>query len=137
MSKLEIFRDFLLHEGYRPQAHDDFLSFRHEGAYFLLPADDSDPTFFQVVLPNFWRFGTPAEAKAVRDTAAAITGSLKAVKVIAGPENVNASFETVLTDPDAFGEVFGRALQSLQFARMQFCAVMHARSSAELGEDGV
>jgi hypothetical protein len=128
MTKLETFRKFLADQGYRPQLHDDYVLFQHEGGKYLIPLDDNDPKFFRIVFPNFWQHDTPEAHRSVLETAAAVTGSMKLVKVFPSGNDTVASVEFVLPDENAFREVFPRALTTLQIACREFCAAMTMRS---------
>lgn len=125
MTKLDLFRAFLTKQGFRPQIHDDYVAFKHEAGTYVLPLDDADPNYFRIVFPNFWSFQTPSERQRVLETAAVVTGMIKAVKVFPGPNDTIASVEMLLPDEDAFRTFFPRALLMLQAAVREFCTAMH------------
>lgn len=129
MTRLDTFRGMLTAAGYRPRVHDDYITFQHEGGNYLLPLDDADPQFFRIVFPNFWHFDTEAERTRVLETAATVTGMVKAVKIFPGPNDTIASIDLLLPNADAFDQVFPRALLMLQSACREFAGAMHMRSA--------
>lgn len=127
MNKLDTFRKFLTENGYRPTVRDDYMTFQHEGGQYVLPIDTDDPHYFRIVFPNFWHFDTPAERTRVLETAATITGMVKAVKIFPGPNDTIASIDMLLPNEETFCEFFPRALLMLQHACHEFARAMHAR----------
>lgn len=129
MSKLQSYRDYLAREGYRPEAHDDFVSFRHEGGTFVLPAEDQDPTYFRLVFPNFWKVHSPEEKARAQAAACDVSATLKGVKVFPLGEGISATVELFLPSADTWPAVFARSLHVLQLAAQRFCATMAAAAA--------
>lgn len=129
MSKLQAYRDYLTRQGYRPEARDDYVCFRHEGGTFILPAEDQDPTYFRLVFPNFWPITSPEERTLANATACDVTASLKGVKVFPLGDSVSATIELFLPNTDAWQSVFVRSVQVLQLAVRRFCTGMTAAAA--------
>lgn len=130
MSKLDCYRDYLHAQGFHPQAHDDFVSFRHEGGTYVLSLED-DQSFLRLVFPNFWPIGSPEERSAVLESAAAVNSATRVVKVFPFGADTQASVEVLLPSPDAFRDVFPQALQMLKLgAERFFMAMALARAGA-------
>jgi hypothetical protein len=126
MSKLQTYRDYLTKQGYCPQAHDDYVAFNYQGGTYLLPAEDQDPTYFRLILPNFWPIASEQERTRANAAACDVTASLKGVKVFPLGNAISATVEIFLPHQDAWTEVFARALHVLQLGAHSFCATMAA-----------
>jgi hypothetical protein len=124
MTKLETYRDYLIGEGYHPSMHDDFLTFRHEGSTFVIPADEEDPGYFRILLPNIWRAPDEGLLGPAFVAASLVTANLKGAKVFVIGSSTSVSIEFFLPDPDAFRSVFGRSLGAMQAAARDFGVAM-------------
>jgi len=126
MNKLQSYRDYLTRQGYRPEAHDDFVCFRHEGGTYLMPVEDRDPTYFRVIYPNFWTIDSDDERARANAAACDVTAALKGVKVFPLGNQISAAVELFLPSDDAWPALFGRVLHALQLAAHRFAAAMTA-----------
>ena len=124
MNKLQMPKTVLTEQGYRAKPHDDYVAFQYEGGNYILPIDDADPTFFQIVFPNFRRISSAAELARAHEAAATVNSTVKTVKIfpVGGADGgqTMAVVDLRLTDPQAFGQLLGPALLSLRIACQQF-----------------
>lgn len=125
MTKLDDYHRFLTEEGFRPQMDGkDFLSFRHDGGTYVIPAEEKDSEYFRMLFPNFWSIDSPDERARALAAASEVTASIKAAKVFVLGDDTMAAIELFLPRPEDFRAVFPRALHVLKLASDRFAASM-------------
>lgn len=126
MEKLELYREFLDREGYRPQVDKDGdILFKFEGGNYLLFVNKDDPEFFQLVFPGFWEIDDGEELARALVAASHANSKCKAVKVVVSPKrNVSAMVEMFFERPDQFAPVFARSIGAIRFGVKTFADKM-------------
>lgn len=123
----QLYLDFLTEEGYRPTTDDDGdIVFKREGKTYVLFVDDDDPTFFRLVLPNFWPIESEEERTLAYQAATVATGQTKVAKVYGVQDNLWASVELFLERPEQFTAHFTRSLNAIAVAVDGFVSIMRA-----------
>lgn len=134
---LATYRDYLKAKGYDPQAHDDYILFRHERLHFVLELDADDPDFASVLLPNFWSVESAKERRKALEVAASLSSKFKLIKVVFMPTkthsggakavaDVSARVDLLLGAADQFAGMLPRAVEALVEARRAFGLIMQA-----------
>ena len=89
------------------------VHFKKDEGSFLIIIDEKDETFLQIAFPSFFGItGEDDRAKANAACSKACSGS-KAAKVFSMGNDVWATVEIFLPEPDNFHVVFGRCLSAL------------------------
>ncbi len=135
MSKQEraaIYLEYLQSEGFRPEIDKDGdVRFGYEGKVFFIIIDESDPQFFRIVMPNFWKIDNDDECGRALSAISHSNGLSKVAKCFLVRGNVWASIELFFGEPEQeFRAVFPRTMTALMngvnnfVARMRQPAVM-------------
>lgn len=129
MANTSLYVKYLDREGYHPEVQDSLVWFKHEGGNYAIAVDDGDPTYFQLVYPNFWKIENEEERLAAIRFADAATMQCKVAKVYVRPdgENVMADVEEFLPHREDFEAIFDRALRVLHTAVRTFADGMNKR----------
>jgi hypothetical protein len=138
--KTTLYMEFLTQEGYRPTAEPEGdVLFKAEGHTYVLPIDDKDENFFQLVFYNFWAIESEEELWRAVSAANFATRETKVAKVFVRNDgrNVIATVEMFLFSPDNFPQLFGRALGALKYAVEKFAGEMRrSAASSEAAASG-
>ena len=112
MERTDLYMKYLEDEGYRPSIQADLIIFKKEGGTYVVVTDDNDPEYVQILYPGFWPIDSDEERQAAVRAANQATGRTKVGKVFLTDEgdNVNASLEAFLKDPEDFAVIFDRTL---------------------------
>lgn len=119
-TKLERYRDHLTAQGFRPEMHDGYLTFRHEGGVYVMPAEESDAGYFRLLFPRFWSIDSDDERRRALLVASHVTARMKTAKVFVVDGDTFAAIEMFLPSAESFTAVFDRSLHVLQQAAHQF-----------------
>jgi len=121
MSKLEMYRSYLKTQGYPCEVRDDFIAFKHEGGNYVVTADDSDASYFQLIYPKFWKLDKPADRQRGLEVASHVNQMVKGLKVFSVGTDTYAAIELFLPKPEDFQAIFPRALRAIQAGTQHFC----------------
>jgi hypothetical protein len=140
MNMLSAYRSFLQDQGYRPEVADDYLTFVHEGGYYVVALGGGEHCLC-VLFPSFWRIEPANELRAF-EAAAQTSALVTAVKVLplvvnspSGPvRHATAAIELLLANPTDFQQLLPRALRQLQMAAHCFRMAMVASAAKEQTE---
>ena len=129
--KAQLYHNFLAEEGYRPVIDKDGdVTFKVEGRIYFIQIFEDDDLFFRVCFPNFWEIESDEERQKVLKASNIATRTSKVAKIFTVEDNVWASVELFIGDPDAFKLVFARCLSALQNCVRSFTEKM--RENVEL-----
>ncbi len=128
VSKAELaamFAGYLRDEGYKPETDTDGdVRFKSEGLTYYILIDETDPTYFRVILPGIWSLDSPDEKRRAVDAAIAVTTSTKVAKVFPVKDNVWVAVELYLPEVADFKAVLPRTLRVLPLAAREFAKRM-------------
>lgn len=94
---------FLRARGYDPYIdRDGDVQFQAEGLTLYLRVDAQRPTFFRLVLPNFWPIETAAELAQARRACDDTNRQVEGVKLYVQRQNVWLAVEQFMGQPDDF-----------------------------------
>lgn len=123
--RIQIVQDFLRNEGYAPQIDSDGdVVFKYEGRTYIVILDEGDTEFFRLVFPNFWPIEGLDERARVQQAALNATAGTKVAKVFLVRDNVWATTEMFVTNPEDALAVFKRIMSALQTAVQTFANEM-------------
>jgi hypothetical protein len=124
--RAELYRQYLVDEGYSPKVDDDGdVFFKFEGRCFVILVAEKDEEFFSLAYPNFWSIESDPERAKVVDAALYATKETKVAKVFPVRDNTWATIEMFCCPPEAFKTVFRRSLSALRAAVENFRKKMH------------
>jgi tetratricopeptide (TPR) repeat protein len=126
-SKGDLYVEFLRREGFTPEMDaDGDVTFKYEGGFYLIFVNETDPGYFSMMYPNFWKISSPEELARAHRSAGEATRSTKVAKVTVGrrDDQVNATVECFLREPTDFREIFYRGLEAIQTAVKKFVGSM-------------
>lgn len=131
----ELLRD----QGFRPgRSSLGNVSFRFEGHAYVVVLYPDDPAFLHLLCPGVWTITSTEELVDALQIGAEITGNTKVAKVFVESDRsrVSASAELYLPSLSVAGEVFPRALRTVQSAALELRQRMrrgaNERSAAQL-----
>lgn len=111
----ELYQNFLRAEGYMPEVDGDGdVVFKKEGTTFFIDITENDAEYFRIVCPNFWPIESDEERLRVLDACTKATARGKVAKIFIVRENVWASVEQFLSEPEQFKSIFERSMSALQ-----------------------
>lgn len=106
-----MYMEFLTEEGYLPEIDDDGdIRFKYEGRTYFIIVNETDQTFFQILLPNIYSIENEekrAEVLAAADHANALS---KVAKVHTVGDNTYVSVELLVATPEDFKKLFKRSM---------------------------
>ncbi len=124
-NQAQMFFDFLVSEGYRPEIDEDGdVLFRREGRVYLILVDEDDDEFFRLVFPNFWSIDNEFEREKAEKAALYASAKTKVAKVFTVRDNVWASIEMFCSPLENFKPVFERSIRALNVAVQSFAEKM-------------
>jgi len=125
ISKLDLYRDYLTREGYRPSVDSDGdVVFKREGKTYLIIVDEKDKSFFRIILPNFWKIEDDNERLRILEACDYANSFSKVAKIHTVKDNVWAVVELFLAKPQDFEPVFERSCRALDHALSNFADKM-------------
>lgn len=117
----EMYVNHLMGEGYRPDINESgFVSFKVEGKFYVIPIDEDDPEYFNLIFPNFWSIDDEEERAHAMVAANETTASMKVAKVVIHGDSIWACIEMYVSPPEQFTAVFARSLRTLQAGVQHF-----------------
>jgi hypothetical protein len=123
--RLELYRDFLIEEGFRPRLDDNGnVYFKCEGRTMVIQVDEKDEEFFRLIYPNVWPIESDAELAEVKEASIRATTETKVAKVFPVGEDTWATIEAFYSPADAFKPIFRRCLSALRAGVKTFVASM-------------
>jgi len=128
ISKLEIYKAYLTKEGYRPEVDSDGdLIFKKEGGSYCIIVDEKDREYFRLVYTNFWPIENDNERLRVLKACDYATARTKVAKVYIVKNNVWATVELFLPNPQDFEPIFERLCRTLTYAVKNFADTMKGK----------
>lgn len=128
----ERYRQHLAAEGYAPWIDEDGdVVFRCEGRTYCIIIDEDEPTFFRLIFPNFWPIESDRERIRALQAAHEATRKTKVAKVIQRSDDVWATIELFVGDPEDAMQRLQRSLSALRTAVRTFAEVMDETAGAE------
>lgn len=129
------YKNFLEAEGYRPTVDNDgdFI-FKREGKTFALMVNENDPYFFHLVLPGIWEIESDDERKKAINAANYSTGISKVAKVFVRNNDVHATAEMFIDNPEIIKPVFERVLYAVDNAAKNFAIFMKDKVEESKGD---
>lgn len=109
---VELVKDYLDREGYRPQIDDDGdIMFKAQGLNFLYFANQSDQNFFQLALPGIMDV-TPENRELVLEVCNAVSFEIKVAKatILNRQNSVWIFFENLLQHDPEIADILPRAI---------------------------
>lgn len=127
-SKSAVFGEMLLSLGYRYESDGDGdLVFMREGRTYVLLAHEEDRQFVSILFPNFWPIENERERSAAYVAACEATANTKGAKVYPVRDNMFASREMLVSEPEQLDLVFERGMSMLQAVVRNFVEEMQDR----------
>jgi hypothetical protein len=120
--------DFLAEEGFRPRLDEDGdVYFKYEGMHYVLITASDEPTVLALMLPYFWSLDDAAERSRALEAAMYAQRHVRIGRVTVLEDNVSASVNAYLPEPDSFRAVLLSSLQGLHYLRHKFREHMQAQ----------
>jgi len=117
MKELQLmYLSYLKKEGYLPKIDSDGdVLFKKEGKnYFIdVEAQQKDPNYFRMVLPNFWSIENDIERLEVLVAADQVNSTIKLVKVHTVKDDTWASVQIFVSNQEDFQDFFPRMMSIL------------------------
>lgn len=121
----KMYTEYLKSEGYPVELDDDGdVLFKFEGNTYFIQIDPEDTDFFRIVLPNFWPVKDDNERQKVLEAVNYANAESKTSKVFIVRNNVWASIELFVADPEDFKTIFKRSMSALQYGVYNFVMKM-------------
>ncbi len=121
----KMYTEYLKSEGYPVELDDDGdVLFKFEGNTYFIQIDPEDTDFFRIVLPNFWPVKDDSERQKVLEAVNYANAESKTSKVFIVRDNVWASIELFVADPEDFKSIFKRSMSALQYGVYNFVTKM-------------
>ncbi len=117
-----VYLEWLTAEGYRPEIDEDGdVRFKSEG-FLMFVMSSTDPTYLQLLLPNFWSIDDASERAAAHVSANEVNRNLKVAKVFQNEaaDDVSATVEMFVSDPREAIPHLARCLRVLATAVAMF-----------------
>jgi hypothetical protein len=123
--RLEMYRDFLIEEGFRPRLDGNGnVFFKYEGRTYVIQVDEKDTEFFRLIHPNLWSIESDAELAEVKEASLRATTETKVAKIFPVGDDTWATIELFCSPPDAFKPIFRRCLSALRAGVKTFVSSM-------------
>ena len=133
MTKKKLFMKFLREEGFRPRIdEDDDIVFKCEGKTYYLETNESDESYFRLILPNFWQIDSPEEERHALVMMSQVNAEVKVAKIYQRDENIHAAVEMFIDPMAGFKQVFPRCIGCMQAAIGAFREKMKVYFQAEV-----
>jgi hypothetical protein len=121
--KQDTYLEHLAQEGYRAHLDKDGdVVFKSEGRTYVIIISESDPEFFNMILPNVYSIDSPAERLLALAAADEVNSSSKVVKAFTIRENIWLAVEMFFHSPEDFKGVFHRAKAAMDNGYRTFAA---------------
>jgi hypothetical protein len=128
--RLEMYRDLLMEEGYRPRLDaNGNVFFKYEGRTMVIQVDEKDEEFFRLIYPNLWSIESDAELAEVKEASLRATTETKVAKIFPVGDDTWATIELFCSPADAFKPIFRRCLSALRAGVKTFVASMEEAAS--------
>ena len=114
-------------EGYKGEVDNDGdIHFKYEGMDYFILVHEDDEQFHKILFPRFWALETQEEKVKALIASNSMNRQYKNGKVylVGELENVAASIELFLNDPNDFQKLFSRMMGILQKMVNDFVAEM-------------
>jgi len=113
----QMYFDYLHEEGYVPRlVGDSEVNFKKEGLSFWIQIDERDPTYFQLIFPNFWEIESKEEMAKAMQVVLEVMSTVKVAKVYPLNNNMFAVAELFCDPLGSFKTVFPRAVKAIELA---------------------
>lgn len=110
----KFYSDYLSSEGYKPEVDTDGdVSFKREGLTYYIIVTETDSEFFEMALPNIHHIEDETDRTAAYIAADYSNAKSKVSKVYMVGDDVWVTVELFIASPDAFKDVFERAMSAL------------------------
>jgi len=127
MTKKKLFMRFLREDGFRPKIdEDDDIVFKFEGKTHYIETNESDESYFRLILPNFWQIDTPEEESHALVVMSEVNAEIKVAKIYQRRDSIHATVEMFIDPMEGFKQVFPRCLGCIQAAVAAFREKMKA-----------
>ena len=133
MTKKKLFMRFLREDGFRPKIdEDDDIVFKFEGKTHYIETNESDESYFRLILPNFWQIDTPEEESHALVVMSEVNAEIKVAKIYQRKDSIHATVEMFIDPMEGFKQVFPRCLGCIQAAVAAFRKKMKAYFQSEI-----
>ena len=133
MTKINLFVRFLQEDGFRPKIdEDDDIVFKFEGKTHYIETNESDESYFRLILPNFWQIDTPEEESHALVVMSEVNAEIKVAKIYQRKDSIHATVEMFIDPMEGFKQVFPRCLGCIQAAVAAFREKMKAYFQSEI-----
>lgn len=113
--------DHLKNEGYVPNRDGNLIRFKREGMNYVIVADPNDPTYFRLILPNFWSASDDAQRREAYEAMAKTSSNCKVAKLFISDEGaVSSTVEIFSPDLDSTIKVMDRCISATISAARNF-----------------
>jgi hypothetical protein len=124
--KQDMYLEHLAQEGYRAHLDKDGdVVFKSEGRTYVILISESDPEFFNMILPNVYSIDSPAERLLALAAADEVNASSKVVKAFTIRDNIWLAVEIFFHNPEDFRGVFHRAKAAMDNGYRTFAAQIY------------
>ncbi|AGX88320.1 hypothetical protein [Candidatus Symbiobacter mobilis] len=123
---LEPIKSYLEEEGFRPKYDEDSdIRFKFEGKTYYIQTIDEDEEYIILLAANIWPIENEEESIKAYQNTNEVTRNIKVAKVYVTPyNNVYATIELFLPNPETFIPIFIRCLGALDKAVSEFRTAM-------------
>ncbi|MDR2517013.1 MAG: YbjN domain-containing protein [Spirochaetaceae bacterium] len=114
---------YLETEGFPAEIDEDGdILFRQEGRVYFIIVNDSDPAYFQILFPNFWRIESEADQQRAAAACSEVNRTTKIARVflVSSGRNTSIIADVLLPSPKDFSAVFSRMMGTIATARGKF-----------------
>ena len=112
MTKKKLFMRFLREDGFRPKIDEDDIVFKFEGKTHYIETNESDESYFRLILPNFWQIDTPEEESHALVVMSEVNAEIKVAKIYQRKDSIYATVEMFIDSMEGFKQVFPRCMQA-------------------------
>lgn len=121
----EAYREYLAQQGYRPETTSDgMVSFKYQGRFYYIAADEQDPQFFRLIYPNIYQIKDESDRDIVLEAVGRATGNVRTGKVIVVNDQVWVCSELFVTSIDHAAVFFEPCLSIVDEAAQRFLQEM-------------
>lgn len=137
-AKLDLWKRVLDHHKlpYTVDEEAEMVEFPYQDLRVIVPLEDSDPTFFALLVANIWPLTNDVDRSVAAWMASRLSAEVKTAKVFLNPDGVNVSvacemfFSTFEQAEAVLRTTLGRLLEVCAFARQRFGQAMQQPRAA-------
>ncbi len=121
MRTIDLVKEYLATEGYRYQVDEDGdINFKFEGVSLFYTADDDDPYYFRLIMPNIYQLENNREK--VLEAINTVTRDIKVMKAFLVEDRLWLSLEIFIDSTPELEDFFPRCMNVLKTGRERIAA---------------